>query len=280
MGVLRAIARAIYRLAQIVVATGLSLAAVFAIVRFADIAYAVPPPETPGYTVRGDASVAQRVVPARAPADLPTRLAAANAAAGERLAAQCTICHTTDARDANSVGPNLWNVVGRRAGSSENFPYSAAMADYGAPWTLERLDRYLTDPRAEAPGTSMVFVGIADANARADVLAYLASLTDGPDALAEAPAEPAPAATTPLEDAEAEGLFVELAEALALNAAAARASEDPHTAAVLDEASWALAALEGSDAAVEVYLQNFPDGAFASAARDKLADASPTSTDR
>jgi cytochrome c len=101
---------------------------------------------------------------------------AQDAAAGQRVFNQCRACHTVNEGGRNGVGPNLHGVVGRRAGSIENFRYSASMremAEGGLTWTPENLDRYLADPKAVVPRGSMSFAGLRNEQQRKDVIAYL-----------------------------------------------------------------------------------------------------------
>lgn len=126
--------------------------------RPAPLAYAVAPVE--------EAPAA----PAEAP-DVADLLAAADPAAGQALFARCQACHRLG---VNGVGPHLDGVVGRPAGSVEGFAYSGALrAMEGAPWTAERLDAFLKNPRGFAPGTKMAFAGLPGAQDRADLIAWL-----------------------------------------------------------------------------------------------------------
>jgi cytochrome c len=67
-------------------------------------------------------------------------------------------------------------VVGRKSASIETYSYSSAMRSAGLTWDAATLDSYLTSPRAKVPGTKMTFVGLAQANDRADIIAYLSTL--------------------------------------------------------------------------------------------------------
>ncbi len=94
--------------------------------------------------------------------------------------------------EPNRVGPNLWGVVGRQKASEAGFNYSAAMKAQKGNWTLEDLDKYLTNPRGAVPGTNMTFAGLPRGKERADLLAYLNGKADNPAPLPKA-AEAAPA---------------------------------------------------------------------------------------
>lgn len=88
----------------------------------------------------------------------------------------CAVCHTTSADGANSMGPNLRGVVGRKAGTAPGFQYSQAMKGSGIRWTPQELDSYLTDVTAKVPGTLMPFNGLPDSGDRQAVINYLKSL--------------------------------------------------------------------------------------------------------
>lgn len=128
----------------------------------------------------------------------PQLLAAASIDAGQAEFRKCTACHTADEGGANRVGPNLHGVVGNLVAGMEGFAYSAALAEFGGEWTYERLSCFIEDPRGCVPGTKMSFAGIKDDSARADVIAYLRSISPNAPPLPEpaqaASAEPAPEA--------------------------------------------------------------------------------------
>jgi cytochrome c len=92
--------------------------------------------------------------------------------AGRRVFARCRSCHVLE-EGVNRVGPSLYGIVGREAGSVEGFRYSEANANSGVTWTEENLFEYLENPREYIPGTIMAFPGLRDEQDRADVIAYI-----------------------------------------------------------------------------------------------------------
>lgn len=102
--------------------------------------------------------------------------AAGNAATGAALFNRCYICHSNTKGAPNRMGPGLFGIVGRKAGSVPGFAYSPAMKRAGFVWTAAKLDAYLADPQKVVPGNNMPLAGIADAQQRADIAAYLATL--------------------------------------------------------------------------------------------------------
>ena len=92
---------------------------------------------------------------------------------GEKLFKKyCSACHTTD-EGKNRVGPSLHAVVGRTAGSIGGFAYSAGVKAAGFTWTPEKLDSWLTDPKALIPGNKMTFAGVKDAGERTALIGFL-----------------------------------------------------------------------------------------------------------
>ena len=135
-------------------------------------------------------------------ADLEARLAAADPDRGKKVFRKCSACHTAEKGGRKKIGPNLWGIVGAPAGAREGFRYSKAMTAFGGSWTPERLDAYLTKPRAVVKGGSMSFAGLKRERDRADVIAFLNGMSDSPADFGSA----APAAPTVSGPAEPEDL--------------------------------------------------------------------------
>jgi cytochrome c len=105
-----------------------------------------------------------------------TAAPAADAAAGQKIfKAQCGICHSV-AAGVNGIGPTLFGVVGRSAGGAPGFQYTADHKKLGVTWDAATLDKYLANPRAMVPDTSMIYAGLKDDAERADLIAYLETL--------------------------------------------------------------------------------------------------------
>lgn len=102
--------------------------------------------------------------------------AAGNASTGAALFNRCAICHSNAKGAPNRLGPNLFGVVGRKAGTYPGFSYSGAMKRAGFVWTPQKLDSYIEDPQKVVPGNAMPFAGISDASQRANIVVYLATL--------------------------------------------------------------------------------------------------------
>ena len=118
--------------------------------------------------VLGGAVVAALAMPA----------AAQDVADGEKqFKRHCGICHVAEKGSERRLqGPNLFGLVGRKAGTVEGFRYSDANKNSGLTWTPEVLDEYLLDPRKKIPGTIMAFAGVRKPEERKALIEYLVSL--------------------------------------------------------------------------------------------------------
>jgi len=156
--------------------------AMHAVHLMAGAVFAPAVPEKPGYEIAVTEPPASGAAEPAKPAEEPIGqlLASANAERGQTAVRPCETCHTFDKGGPNRVGPNLWGVVGRDRASEAGFNYSPAMKSKGGKWSFEELDKFLTNPRRDIPGTAMTFAGIERGRQRADVLAYLRTLSDNP----------------------------------------------------------------------------------------------------
>jgi cytochrome c len=123
-------------------------------------------------------------------------LASASVDHGAQVAKQCTICHNLQEGQGPKVGPDLYDVVGRKIAAVPGFNYSAALKATTGTWSFDELNKWLADPRAMVPGTAMTFAGLQNEKQRADVIAYLDTLSKNPVPLPKAAANP-PAAAAP-----------------------------------------------------------------------------------
>ena len=118
---------------------------------------------------------------------VPTIAAAQDVAKGEAIFKRCATCHGIG-DTTKPIAPNLNGVVGRVAGTQEDFlkKYSKAMVaagEGGLVWTEADIDAYITDPKKKVPGNKMAFPGLKKADERADVIAYIKTFS--PEAAAQ-----------------------------------------------------------------------------------------------
>ena len=154
-----------------------------------------PVPAKPGYDIAVKQEQPAQQPSTAAPAQQPIEnlLASASVEHGAQVAKQCGICHNFQEGQGPKIGPDLYGVVGRQVASIPSFNYSAALKAMGGTWTFDALNKWLLDPRADAPGTAMTFAGLANEKQRADVIAYLNTLSKTPQPLPTAQKDSAPA---------------------------------------------------------------------------------------
>jgi cytochrome c len=111
---------------------------------------------------------------------LPAAYQSADLDNGQAKFALCKSCHTVVQDGGNMVGPNLYGVFGRKAGTSSGFAYSDGLKTSAIVWDAASLDKWITNPRALVPGTKMTYIGMSDPKDRTDVIAYLKIATSTP----------------------------------------------------------------------------------------------------
>ncbi|MFM9827844.1 MAG: c-type cytochrome [Sphingomonas sp.] len=154
-------------------------------------------PEKMGYAIEGVEEVSEGAAPV---ADKPIMemMASAVPDKGAEVFKKCAACHTIAQGGANGIGPNLWATAGEAIATGKGgYVFSDALKTKGAgqSWTFENLNDWLKSPRKFAEGTKMTFAGLASAEDRANVIAYLNAQGSGlPIPAAPAVAEAAPSA--------------------------------------------------------------------------------------
>src|ERR671913_2465982 len=98
---------------------------------------------------------------------------AQDAAAGEKVFAQCRACHQVGESAKNAVGPLLNGLFGRKSGTIEGYAYSPANKNSGITWDEATFREYIKDPKAKIPGTKMIYAGLKDEQRISDLIAYL-----------------------------------------------------------------------------------------------------------
>lgn len=144
------------------------------------------PLEKPVYIVAGAEPAEQKGGEKKAgPEPIAPLLANASVDAGKEQAKKCAACHTFEKGGPNRIGPNLYNLIDEPIAEDRNgYQFSPALSAHkGEKWTVDNLNKWLSNPKAFAPGTKMTYAGMPKAKERADVVAYLNSLSDNPKPL-------------------------------------------------------------------------------------------------
>jgi cytochrome c len=167
-----------------------TLLATFGLHIFAQEIFHPEGPATPGFAIAVAESGGEAAGGGQAAAvPIATLLQTADPAKGQAAAKPCLACHSFEKGGQNKVGPDLWGVVERPIASHEGFAYSDALkAKSDQKWTFELLNDFIHDPRSFAPGTKMTYAGMKRDSTRADILAYLRTLSDNPAPMPAAPA--------------------------------------------------------------------------------------------
>jgi cytochrome c len=141
--------------------------------------------EKPGFEIEVPATPAPGPPGQSAQPEVPLEqlLAKADVSRGAESAKKCAACHTFEKGGRTLVGPPLWGIVGRPKASVPGFNYSPGMKQLSGNWTAEDLFNFIANPRGMVANTSMTFARIPRATERADLIAYLNSLSDNPQPL-------------------------------------------------------------------------------------------------
>ncbi len=177
-----------FEINKIIAAVLLTALIIIGIGKFADILFHVDKPKISAYKVEGletasASNLDEKKEVVAAVVDIKALLAMGDLAHGEKVFKKCSACHQIAAGGKNMIGPNLWSVIGRTAGSVNDYKYSKAMIAYGKEWTFEEMNSYLIKPQAYIKGTKMAFAGLRKEKDRASVILYMNSKGENPKPL-------------------------------------------------------------------------------------------------
>jgi cytochrome c len=137
--------------------------------------------EKPAIEIAGAPAPGAAAPKAEEVAPIAPLLAKANVGQGETIVKRvCAVCHTFNQGGQTLIGPNLYGVVDREQASEAGFSYSTALKEKKGKWDYEALNHWLKKPSAYAQGTKMTFAGLNNDQQRADVIAYLRTLSPNP----------------------------------------------------------------------------------------------------
>ncbi len=170
---------------KIIVSIVLAVILIVGINKITDAIFYVEKPEKSAYqvasvtTVDSSTSAETNSVSSES-GDIMTLFASTNAAEGAKVFKKCLTCHSIAEGGANKIGPALWGVMGRPAGSVSDYKYSKAMAAHGKNWSFEEMNGFLIKPKDWIKGTKMSFAGLKKAEDRAAVILYMNENTNSP----------------------------------------------------------------------------------------------------
>ena len=170
---------------KIIVSIVFAVILVVAINKIADSIFYVEKPEKSAYQVSGVTNVDDTTTSETSSENSESRnimelFASTNAANGAKIFKKCAACHSIIQGGGNKIGPALWGVLGRQAGSISDYKYSKAMAAHGNVWSFEEMDGFLIKPKDWIKGTKMSFTGLKNVKDRAAVILYMNENTDNP----------------------------------------------------------------------------------------------------
>tara|TARA_B110001452_G_scaffold265315_1_gene269747 strand:- start:205 stop:750 length:546 start_codon:yes stop_codon:yes gene_type:complete len=177
-----------FEINKIIAAVLLTALIVIGIGKFADILFHVEKPNETAYKIEGLETVTTQTsssseVKVEDKVNISQLLALGDVVHGEKVFKKCSACHMIASGGKNMIGPNLWGVIGRSAGSISDYKYSKAMVAYGKEWTFEEMNSYLIKPQAYIKGTKMAFAGLRKEKDRSSVILYLNSKSSSPKPL-------------------------------------------------------------------------------------------------
>ena len=178
-----------FEINKIIAAVLLTALIVIGIGKFTDFLFHIEKSKESAYKIEGlevtsastsSSGVETKVVEA---VDVKTLLAMGDLVHGEKVFKKCSACHQIASGGKNMIGPNLWSVIGRTAGSVSDYKYSKAMVAYGKEWSFEEMNSYLIKPQAYVKGTKMAFAGLRKEKDRASVILFMNSKSSSPKPL-------------------------------------------------------------------------------------------------
>ena len=170
---------------KIIASIVLAIILVLGINKITDAIFDVEKPEKSAYQVSGVTNVADTTTSETSSensesGNIMELFASTNAADGAKIFKKCAACHSIIQGCGNKIGPALWGVLGRQAGSISDYKYSKAMAAHGKVWSFEEMDGFLIKPKDWIKGTKMSFTGLKNVKDRAAVILYMNENTDNP----------------------------------------------------------------------------------------------------
>ena len=152
--------------------------------KISDVIYSVEKPEKSAYQVASVSNTNDSTSAAStentSTGDVMTLFASVSLSDGEKIFKKCAACHSIAKGGANKIGPALYNVIGRQAGSLPDYKYSKGMIAYAKKWTAQEMDGFLENPKGWVKGTKMAYAGLKKPEERAALILFLNKNGDNP----------------------------------------------------------------------------------------------------
>ena len=167
---------------KIIVSIVFAIILVLGINKITNVIFYTEKPEKSAYQVASVTTVASATSATESSEseDIMALFASTSAAEGAKVFKKCAACHSIAEDGKNKIGPALWGVLGRKAGSLSDYKYSKAMAAYAKPWSFEEMNGFLIRPKDWIKGTKMSFAGLKNAKERAAVILYMNENSNSP----------------------------------------------------------------------------------------------------
>ena len=170
---------------KIIVSIVFAIILVLGINKVTDVIFYVEKPEQSAYQVASVTTVANTTSAETDSTNSEAKnimalFASTSAAEGAKVFKKCAACHSIKKGGANKIGPALWGVLGRSAGSIPDYKYSKAMAAHGKNWSFEEMNGFLIKPKDWIKGTKMSFAGLKKPKERAAVILWMNENTNSP----------------------------------------------------------------------------------------------------
>jgi len=167
---------------KIIVSIVFAIILVVGINKVTDVIYYVEKPEKSAYQIESVTTVASTASAETSleVGNIMAIFASTSAAEGAKVFKKCAACHSIAEGGKNKIGPALWGVLGRQAGSLPDYKYSKAMAAHGKKWSFEEMNGFLIKPKDWIKGTKMSYAGLKSEKERAAIILYMNENTNSP----------------------------------------------------------------------------------------------------
>ena len=170
---------------KIIVSIVFAIILVLGINKVTDVIFYIEKPEKSAYQVANVTTVASTTSSETSSVssesgNIMALFASTSAAEGAKVFKKCAACHSITEGGGNKIGPSLWGVLGRSAGSIPDYKYSKAMVTHSKNWSFEEMNGFLIKPKDWIKGTKMSFAGLKKAKDRAAVILYMNENTNSP----------------------------------------------------------------------------------------------------